>query len=79
MPEYVTQVDPATLTSDLGRLAAIAERFGGQIRSVSPRDADAMFAFYVAARGRFPVGRVRWHVCRHDEGIGDCRPAVVEA
>jgi hypothetical protein len=76
--EYVAQFDPATVQTPPDRLLAVAERFGGQIRSSETRDAEASFALLVAARDRYPVGAVRRHVCRHDEGIGDCRPTIVE-
>jgi hypothetical protein len=76
--EYVAQFDPETAQTPPDRLLALAERFGGQIRSTEARDAEATFALLVAARDRFPIGAVRRHACRHDEGIGDCRATIVE-
>jgi hypothetical protein len=57
---------------------ANAERLGrgGQLRmSMDDRGVDASFALAVAAKARLPIGLVRRHVCRHDEGVGDCSSA----
>jgi hypothetical protein len=80
MPEHVTQY-AQTKTGDATRLNASLDRFAGdrtEVRGHDRRDAEAMFQWLVAAKGRLPVGRIYRHVCRHDEGVMDCRTAVVE-
>ena len=76
MAENVIQADPVRPAGKLGRAGAVLERVG--TRGVARRDMDAAFAVLAAQKRRGMVGRVRKHVCRHDEGIADCRSTVVE-
>jgi hypothetical protein len=78
MAEHVTQFDRTKgRRADL-RFEAMLDRFGGhqrEVRGREPRDAEAMFEWLKAAKGRYPVARVRRHICHHDEGIGLCTVA----
>jgi hypothetical protein len=81
MAEYVVQYVALPNADDLDRLnSALAARLGigGYVRSPNARDAEGMFEWLVAAKQRFRIARVQTHVCRHDEGFGDCSGLVTE-
>jgi len=81
MAEYVTQYEGPG-DADLSRVRAFVGRLGdesaGLLRTRDRRDAEVLFEWVTAAKGRMPIERTRFHVCRHDEGVGDCSAAVVE-
>lgn len=53
---------------------ALAERLGDgeQIRTSDQRNAEAARERLAGAMERLGIESVSTHVCRHDEGIGDC-------
>jgi hypothetical protein len=75
MAEYVVQAVGGRGVS-IDRAAAITERLGE--RTSDQRSMGAAFSLLVAAKDRYPIARVQQHVCRHDEGFGDCKSAVIE-
>lgn len=80
MAEHVTNVS-VTPGANRARLRDLLSRFPGdalEARGVTRRDSEALFLTLASARGRLPVTRVTRHVCRHDEGEGDCRSALIE-
>lgn len=78
MAEYVVRVEPVRTPAGIAeflRVGAVNDRLG---RTKDRRSMDAAFSLLTAARSRHSLGRVHKHVCRHDEGVGDCSAAVVE-
>lgn len=69
-------VDSTTPRANISRVRAYHERLGHRMQE--RRFMDAAFDTFVAARERYPIGRVRKHVCRHDEGFSDCRAVAIE-
>jgi hypothetical protein len=76
--EYVTQIPDDTGDPRAWALLDRLDGPDGQVRSQDSRVADAAFDWLVAGKQRLQVPRVWRHVCRHDEGVGDCRGLVVE-
>lgn len=50
-----------------------------ELRGNDPAEAEAVADQIAALRDSLGLtGRISYHVCRHDEGIGDCASAVIE-
>jgi hypothetical protein len=76
MAEYVTgySADESEQAVVAALVAPMRERLFGseEARGSSRREAEALFDWLAAAKGRIHNAVVMFHVCRHDEGQGFC-------